>query len=142
MSDQDLYLDFLSIYTEEELVEIEDIIDHSIDFTLAYAQVKKAMSSYLLKDRASDQIYETPQFMCMRIALAVCENEENRVEAVRTIYNYLAHFNISLPTPMWVNLGTPNKIGTSCLLYSTDDTRDSLNAGDNISYILIMTLIC
>ena len=136
MSDQDLYLDFLSIYSEEELLEIETFIDHSIDFTFAYAQVKKAMSSYLLKDRFSDQIFETPQFMCMRIALAVAENETNRVEAVRVLYNYLSHFNISLPTPMWVNLGTPNKVGTSCLLYSVEDNKDSLNAGDNISYIM------
>ena len=136
MVDQDLYLDFLSMYSEEELLEIDSFIDHSIDFTLAYSQVKKAMSSYLLKDKFTEQIFETPQFMAIRIAMAVAEDEPNRIEAVKTLYNYFKYFNISLPTPMWVNLGTPNKVGTSCLLYSTDDTKDSLNAGDNISYIM------
>lgn len=136
MIDKDLYLDFLSIYTEEEISEIDSFLDHSVDFTLAYAQVKKAMASYLIKDLDTDEIFETPQFMCIRIAMAVCENEENRIECIKTIYKYLSHFNLSLPTPMWVNLGTPTKTGTSCLLYSVDDTRDSLNAGDNISYIM------
>ena len=136
MIDQNLYLDFLSIYTEDEILAIDEFIDHSLDFTLTYAQVKKATSSYLIKDKLTDQIFETIQFMCIRIAMTVCQDEEDRVAKIKTVYDFLKHFHISLPTPMWVNLGTPNKVGTSCLLYSVEDNIGSLNAGDNISYMM------
>lgn len=137
MADLNRYRDFLSIYTEEELEYIESHIDHSLDFTLTHSQVKKAMDTYLLKDKDTKQIFETPQFMYIRIALAVCESEkEDRHLKVIQLYNFLKHFHTSLPTPMWKNLGTPNRVGTSCLLMSVEDSLGSLNAGDNIAYTM------
>lgn len=134
MIDKDLYLDFLDMYSEEEVDEIDSFIDHSKDFTLSHAQVKKAMDSYLLKDKTQDIIYESVQFMCIRIAMAIAAEEENKVEVVKKLYTYFSNFNLCLPTPIWVNTGSPNKVGTSCLLYSVEDTLGSLGAGDVISY--------
>lgn len=136
MIEKELYEDFLEEYSEEEIIEIDSFIDHSRDFTLTHSQVNQMMSKYLLQDKITKTHFETPQFMFMRIALAVCAEEENRVEKINTVYNLLSHFHLNLPTPMWVNLGTPNKVGTSCLLYAVDDTIGSLNAGDNISYMM------
>ena len=136
MIEKELYEDFLEEYSEEEIIEIDSFIDHSRDFTLTHSQVNQMMSKYLLQDKITKTHFETPQFMFMRIALAVCAEEENRVEKINTVYNLLSYFHLNLPTPMWVNLGTPNKVGTSCLLYAVDDTIGSLNAGDNISYMM------
>lgn len=136
MIEKELYEDFLEEYSEEEIIEIDSFIDHSRDFTLTHSQVNQMMSKYLLQDKITKTHFETPQFMFMRIALAVCAEEENRIEKINTVYNLLSHFHLNLPTPMWVNLGTPNKVGTSCLLYAVDDTIGSLNAGDNISYMM------
>lgn len=136
MIEKELYEDFLEEYSDEEITEIDSFIDHSRDFTLTHSQVNQMMSKYLLQDKISKTHFETPQFMFMRVALAVCAEEENRVEKINTVYNLLSHFHLNLPTPMWVNLGTPNKVGTSCLLYAVDDTIGSLNAGDNISYMM------
>lgn len=136
MIEKELYEDFLEEYSDEEITEIDSFIDHSRDFTLTHSQVNQMMSKYLLQDKISKTHFETPQFMFMRVALAVCAEEENRVEKINTVYNLLSHFHLNLPTPMWVNLGTPNKVGTSCLLYAVEDTIGSLNAGDNISYMM------
>lgn len=136
MIEKELYEDFLEEYSEEELLEIDSFIDHSKDFTLIHSQVNQMMSKYLLQNKVTKVHYETPQFMFIRVALAVCVNESDRVSSVKTVYDILSNFNLNLPTPMWVSLGTPVKTGTSCLLYAVDDTRDSLNAGDNISYIM------
>lgn len=136
MIEKNLYEDFLEVYSEEEINKIDSFLDHSKDFILAHSQVNQMMSKYLLQNKISEEIYETPQFMFIRIALSVCTEEENRVEKVVTLYNHLSNFHINLPTPMWVNLGTPNRVGTSCLLYSVDDNLGSLNAGDNISYMM------
>lgn len=136
MIEKELYEDFLEEYSDEEITEIDSFIDHSRDFTLTHSQVNQMMSKYLLQDKISKTHFETPQFLFMRVALAVCAEEENRVEKINTVYNLLSHFHLNLPTPMWVNLGTPNKVGTSCLLYAVDDTIGSLNAGDNISYMM------
>lgn len=136
MIEKELYEDFLEEYSDEEIIEIDSFIDHSRDFTLTHSQVNQMMSKYLLQDKISKTHFETPQFMFMRVALAVCAEEENRVEKINIVYNLLSHFHLNLPTPMWVNLGTPNKGGTSCLLYAVDDTIGSLNAGDNISYMM------
>ena len=136
MIDKEFYQDFLEEYSEEELLIIDSYIDHSRDFTLTHSQVNQMMSKYLLQNKITKKCYETPQFMFMRVALAVCSEEENRLEKIKIVYNLLSNFHLNLPTPMWVNLGTPTKAGTSCLLYAVDDTIGSLNAGDNISYIM------
>lgn len=135
-ADLDVYLDFLNIYTEEEIDYLESVIDHRKDFKMTHSQVNQAILKYLVQDKTSKTIYETPQFMCMRIALDVAQYEIDRVEKVEQIYNYLSDYNIVLPTPMWVNLGTPNRVGTSCLLAAAGDTIGSLNANDNITYMM------
>ena len=138
MSDLNLYIDFLDDdYSEEEIDYIDkNIINHQKDFKLTHTQINQMMNKYLVKDKVNSVYYETPQFMFIRIAMEIAKTEINKLGVVEKLYNYLSNFHLNLPTPMWTNLGTPSKTGTSCLLYSVEDTIGSLNAGDNISYMM------
>ena len=138
MEEAGVYLNFMDYYSDDEILELEDILDHSKDFTLTHAQVNQMRNKYLCSSKITGQLYETPQFMFMRVALAVCmfEDEETRLEKVKKLYKHLSDFHLNLPTPMWTNLGTPFKTGTSCLVYTVDDNIGSLTAGDHISNIM------
>lgn len=141
MEDKGIYLNFLDYYTEEEIVYLDSILNHSKDFTLTHSQVNQMKNKYLCTNKTTKELYETPQFMFMRVALAVCmyDDEEIRLNNVKEVYTYLSDFHLNLPTPMWTNLGTPFKTGTSCLLYTVKDSVDSLTAGDHISNIMTVT---
>ncbi len=136
MIEKNLYLDFLKEYSEEEINELDSILDHSLDFKMTHSQINQCMNKYLISNKLTDEIFETPQFMNMRVALDVCHNEPNRVEAIKEYYNRLKNGELNLPTTMWANLGTPQKTGTSCLLLSTKDTIGSLTSGDHIANIM------
>lgn len=138
MEDKGVYLNFLDYYSEEEIDYLDSIINHSLDFTLTHSQVNQARNKYLCSNKVTKELYETPQFMFMRVALAVCmfDNEDIRLENVKKVYHYLSKFHLNLPTPMWTNIGTPFKTGTSCLVYTVRDSVGSLTAGDHISNIM------
>ena len=136
MGDQEIYLDFLDEYTDEEIEELEDVIDHSKDFLLTHSQINQMRNKYLCTNRVTKKLYETPQFMFMRVAMAVCMYEEDRVEKVKVLYRLLSDFNLNLPTPMWTNLGTPFKTGSSCLVYVSKDSVGSLTTSDHIANIM------
>ena len=116
MEDKGIYLNFLDYYTEEDIIYLGSILNHSKDFTLTHSQVNQMRNKYLCTNKITKELYETPQFMFMRVALAVCmyDDEEVRLDNVKEVYTYLSNFHLNLPTPMWTNLGTPHKTGTSC----------------------------
>lgn len=134
--DRNIYRDLLEDYTEEEIELLEEVLDHSKDFRMTHSQINQAMDKYLLKNKNTREIYETPQFMCMRIAMDICSKRSNKLEDAAELYNILSNFEINLPTPMWATLGSPRQAGTSCLLYKVEDSLGSINAGDNIAYMM------
>lgn len=123
-------------YSEEDYEKIDKIIDHSLDFKMAYFQIKYLVYKYSLQDRLKKIEYETPQFVYMRMAMAVLKNEppETRIDQVREMYAHLAHNRINAPTPNYNNLGTPHHGLASCCLYAAGDTARSLAIGDHIAY--------
>jgi len=123
-------------YTDEEYEQIENIIDHSRDFNLAYSQIKQIVHKYAISNKSTRTIYETPQFTFMRMAMALSYDEENRLEKVDKFYNFFSKFKINAPTPNYANLGTNHNGFISCCLYTTDDNAASLAIGDHIAYTM------
>lgn len=136
MIDRNLYRDLLEDYTEEEVNILNEALDHSKDFRMTHSQINQAMDKYLLKNKETLEIFETPQFMCMRIAMDIASKRENKLEDALELYEIFSNFDINLPTPMWATLGSPRQAGTSCLLYKVEDSLGSINAGDNIAYMM------
>ncbi len=117
-------------YSIEEWFELNNYIDHDRDNHLAYAAMEQFRGKYLVKNRATGKIYETPQMAFMLIAMTLFSNypKETRMKWVKDLYDALSNFDISLPTPIMAGVRTPQRQFSSCVLIETDDSLDSINA--------------
>jgi ribonucleoside-diphosphate reductase alpha chain len=116
-------------YSNEEWEELNDYIDHERDNKLAYAAMEQFRGKYLVKNRVTGQIYETPQMAFMLIAMTLFQNyETDRLKWVKDLYDAISTFDISLPTPIMAGVRTPRRQFSSCVLIETDDSLDSINA--------------
>ena len=127
---------FLEVFTDDEYVQLEKIIDHSIDLNYAQYQIEQAMEKYSLRDRVTGQYFETPQFSALRVAMQMCKNRKNRIERIKRHYNQIKSDILNVPTPYYTNSGT-SKLGlASCCLHESDDYVGSLATGNHISYMM------
>ena len=121
--------DILSWYTPEEFDELSNYIDHDRDFNIAYVGMEQFRGKYLVKNRVTGQLYETPQFCYMLIPMVLFRNyKEDRLKWIKDFYDAASNFEISLPTPIMAGLRTPDKQFSSCVVIETDDSLDSINA--------------
>jgi ribonucleoside-diphosphate reductase alpha chain len=120
----------LEKYTEDEINKIGEFIDHERDYIFTYAGIKQLCDKYLIKDRVSGVIYETPQFSYILIAIYGFINypSETRMNYVRKFYDSISKHKINLPTPIMAGLRTPSKNYASCCLIGVDDTKESITA--------------
>lgn len=134
-----LYDDILDRYDDAEWKELDNIVDHERDFLIAYAGMKQLEGKYLVQDRVTKKIFETPQYAFILIAANVFINypKDTRMSYVKKLYDNLSKFNISLPTPIMAGVRTPSKQYSSCVLLECADSLDSITAtsGAIIKYI-------
>lgn len=125
-------------YTDEEYAQLEKVINHKLDLNSAHYELQQVRFKYALRNRVAGIEYETQQFVYMRMAMALGENEprEERITHVKKWYEHFSHKRINPPTPNFVNLGTKHNGYASCCLYTTDDSAPSLAAGDHIAYMM------
>lgn len=125
-------------YSEDEYSVIECLIDHKRDLTYAHYQIHHIVSKYGLQQRKSKTRFETPQFVFMRMAMALAEDEPvtQRIQAIKAWYDGFSQSRINAPTPNYVNLGTPHAGYASCCLYTVEDSAPSLAIGDHIAYTM------
>jgi len=122
----------LSSYTDEEWSKINGFIDHGRDMLFTYAGLRQVVDKYLVQDRSSNEVYETPQFMYMLIAATLFKNysTETRLDYVRRYYNAISKHRINIPTPIMAGVRTPLRQFASCVLVDADDTLDSIFSSD------------
>jgi ribonucleoside-diphosphate reductase alpha chain len=120
----------LEKYTEDEINKIGEFVDHDRDFLFTYAGIKQLCDKYLVKNRVTDVIYETPQFAYILIAAYAFINypKETRLEYVRRFYNAISKHKINLPTPIMAGVRTNSKSYASCCLIGVDDNKESITA--------------
>lgn len=118
-----------NMYSRDEWNELNSYIDHNRDNMLTYAAMEQLRGKYLVKNRVTGHIYETPQMAFMLIAMTLFSKyTENRIKWVKDLYNAISTFDISLPTPIMAGVRTPIRQYSSCVLIETDDSLDSINA--------------
>ena len=124
--------DLLKDYTEEEYTKLNSYLRHSRDYEFTYAGLQQVVDKYLIQDRSTGTLFETPQFMYMLIAMTLFRNydKENRLSYIQKYYNATSTFKINIPTPIMAGVRTPLKQFASCVLVDSDDTLDSLFASD------------
>ena len=117
-------------YSREEFDELNAYINHSRDMTFSYAAVKQLEGKYLVQNRVTRQIYETPQFLYILVAMCLFSKypKKTRLDYVKRFYDAVSTFKVSLPTPIMSGVRTPTRQFSSCVLIECDDSLDSINA--------------
>ena len=121
-----------SKYTDEEWDKINSWIDHERDYIFTYAGLRQVVDKYLVQDRSSKQIYETPQYMYMLISATIFAEypQSTRLEYVRRYYNAISKHRINIPTPIMAGVRTPLRQFASCVLIDSDDSLNSIFSSD------------
>ena len=124
--------EILDLYDAEEFEKLQSFIDHSRDYLFTYAGLRQVVDKYLVQDRSSGQVYETPQFMYLLIAATIFSKypKETRLDYVKKYYDAISKHKINIPTPIMAGVRTPLRQFASCVLVDVDDTLDSIFSSD------------
>jgi ribonucleoside-diphosphate reductase alpha chain len=124
--------EILKWYDKSEFDRMNMWIDHTRDYNFTYAGLRQVLDKYLVQDRSSGEIYETPQFMYMLISATIFAkySKEKRMTYVKKYYDAISRFKINIPTPVMAGVRTPVKQYASCVLVDIDDTLPSIFSGD------------
>lgn len=122
----------LNYYSDEEFEILNSYIDHDRDMKFTYAGLRQLYDKYLVQDRATGQVFETPQFMYMLIAATIFYEypTETRLSYVKKYYDAISKHIINIPTPIMSGVRTNIRQYASCVLVDVDDTLDSIFASD------------
>jgi ribonucleoside-diphosphate reductase alpha chain len=131
--------DILKKYTKDEFKELNSHIDHWRDMKFSYAAVKQLEGKYLVQNRVTGEIYESPQLLYMLVGMCLFQDysSDSRMKFVKSFYDSSSKFKISLPTPIMAGVRTPTRQFSSCVLIESDDDLDSISAasGAIIKYV-------
>ena len=126
--DSDIY----NKYSEEEIDSVNSFIRHDRDYLFTYAGLRQVVDKYLVQDRSSGALYETPQFMYLLISATIFSKypKETRLDYVKKYYDAISKHKINIPTPIMAGVRTPLRQFASCVLVDVDDTLDSIFSSD------------
>lgn len=131
--------DILDKYTQAEIEELDGYVDHWRDMKFSYAAVKQLEGKYLVQNRVTGDIYESPQQLYMLVGMCLFQEYETqaRMSIVKRFYDGVSNFKISLPTPIMAGVRTPTRQFSSCVLIEADDDLDSISAaaGAIVKYV-------
>jgi ribonucleoside-diphosphate reductase alpha chain len=122
--------ELLNWYTQEEWDKIDSFVDHTKDESYSYAAIEQLIEKYLVKNRSTKEVYETPQIRYIIAAATVMHREDKsqRLKYIKEYYNAASDGLFTLATPVLAGLGTPTKQFSSCVLIRSDDDLDSIFA--------------
>jgi len=124
--------EILDKYSDEEWIKINSWVDHDRDYIFSYAGLRQVVDKYLVQDRSSKEIFETPQYMYMMIAVTLFSEYplSTRLDYVRRYYNAISKHKINIPTPIMAGVRTSLRQFASCVLIDSDDTLNSIFSSD------------
>jgi len=119
-------------FSAGEIQEIGNFLDHDRDYLFTYAGLRQVADKYLVQDRSSGQVYETPQFMYILIAMTMFAeyDRSTRINYIKRYYDAISRHKINIPTPIMGGVRTPIRQFASCVLVDIDDTLDSIFTSD------------
>ena len=119
-------------YSDEEWSKLNSWIDHHRDYLFTYAGLRQVVDKYLVQDRSTGSLYETPQYAYMLVAATIFAEypKESRLNYVRRYYDAISKHRINVPTPILAGVRTALRQFASCVLVDSDDTLDSIFSSD------------
>ena len=120
--------DILNKYTESEIHKLGKYLKHNRDDKFTYSGLQQMVDKYLVKNRKTNEIYETPQFAYMMVPMTLFSDypEETRFEYIKQAYDFISQFKINLPTPILAGVRTPIRQYSSCILIDVGDSLPSI----------------
>lgn len=127
--------ELLKMYDVAAWNKMNEIIDHDRDLRMSHIGVSEYTTKYSVRDRSEVKFtpLETPQITYMMIAAIMCSDTKS-IKDIRSYYNDISNFHISLPTPIMAGMRTSDKQFSSCVLIECGDNLDSI--GDSASAIM------
>ena len=124
--------DLIDKYSNEEWDKIDTFIDHGRDYLFTYAGLRQVVDKYLVQDRSSGEVYETPQYAYLLVAATIFADypQESRLDYIRRYYNAISKHKINIPTPILAGVRTPLRQFASCVLIDSDDSLNSIFSSD------------
>ena len=124
--------ELISYYDDEEWSKLNSYLNHNRDLMFAYAGLRQVVDKYLVQDRSSGKLYESPQFMYILISAVLFKDypKETRLNYVKRYYDAISQFKINIPTPVMAGVRTPLRQFASCVLVDSDDTLSSIFSSD------------
>jgi ribonucleoside-diphosphate reductase alpha chain len=122
----------LDKYNKTEIKKLNTWIRRDRDLKFTYAGLRQICDKYLVQDRSTGQLYETPQDMYMMIAATLFAEypEKTRMGYVKRYYDAISQHKINIPTPVMAGVRTPIRQFASCVLVDSDDTLPSIFSSD------------
>jgi ribonucleoside-diphosphate reductase alpha chain len=119
-------------YQRKDFDRMENWVNHNRDYDFTYAGLRQVIDKYLVQDRSTNEIFETPQFMYMMISATLFAKypKEKRMSYVKKYYDAISTYKINIPTPVMAGVRTSLKQHSSCVLVDIDDTLPSIFSGD------------
>ena len=119
-------------YSEEEWKQIDSYIDYGRDYLFSYAGMRQVVDKYLVQDRSSGELYETPQQMYIMIAPHCSKNTHKRQDSIMSddTTTQSANTKSTFLLQLWRVLGRHSDNLRSCVLVDVDDTLDSIFSSD------------
>lgn len=123
----------LTMYDENEWKTLEAFIDHGRDYEMTYAAMEQLRGKYLVKNRVTGEIFETPQMAYILIAATLFAKypKNTRMRYVKDYYDAISTHWISLPTPIMAGVRTSQRQFSSCVLINCGDSLDSISASSD-----------
>ena len=124
--------DITKLYSKTEIKKLNTWIRRERDLKFTYAGLRQVVDKYLVQDRSTEELYETPQDMYMMIAATLFADypEKTRLSYVKKYYDAISLHKINIPTPVMSGVRTPIRQFASCVLVDIDDTLPSIFSGD------------
>ena len=122
----------LEWYDEKDFDRMQGWLDHNRDYDFTYAGLRQVIDKYLVQDRSTGEMFETPQFMYMLISATIFAQypKNKRMSYVKKYYDAISKFKINIPTPVMAGVRTPIRQYASCVLVDVDDTLPSIFSSD------------
>ena len=131
--DQGVYdSEIFSWYDKRDFDRMENWVTHERDYDFTYAGLRQVIDKYLVQDRSTGQVFESPQFMYMLISATLFAKypKNKRMSYVKKYYDAISKFKINIPTPIMAGVRTPIRQYASCVLVDVDDTLPSIFSSD------------
>ena len=122
----------LEKYSDDEWTKLDSYMRHDRDWNFTYAGLRQVVDKYLVQDRSSGSIFETPQYMYMMISATLFADypRDTRMRYIKKYYNAVSQFKINIPTPVMAGVRTPMKQFASCVLVDVNDSLPSIFSSD------------